>query len=135
MELKELENKLRLRRYEAYKVFKSNLNGSRNLQPSVIQNIEDGNNYNFNTLLKYITALNLKLCANEMYIKEPKDLGMSIKKFRKDKNLTQFQVLMICNFEPSKMVRLERGQCTRNSLETLMNHFPDFKLEIKEIYE
>lgn len=135
MELKELENTLKLRRIEAYKAFKSNLYGSRNLQPSVVRFIEDGNNYKFNTLLKFITALNYKLYVNGMHIKEPKDLGMSIKKFRKDRKLTQFQMLMICNFEPSKMVRMEKGQCSRNSLEAMMNHFPDFKMEIKDIYD
>lgn len=135
MKLNDIENILKARRFEAYKLFKSNMVGSRNLQPSVIQNIENGYNYNFSTLLKYVTALNLKLFANDIYIKEPKDLGRSIKKYRQENKLTQLQVMMQCDFQQSKMGRMEKGTCSRNSLETLMIHYPDFKLEIKETYE
>lgn len=133
--LKELENKLKTRRYEVYKHFKSNIAGSNNLQPPVIQNIETGKNYKFTSLLKFIEALNLKLYINDTQIKEPGDLGKCIKKYRHDNDLTQYQVMLECNFNPSKIMRLERGICSRNSLETFLNHYPDFNLAIKEIYE
>jgi len=123
---------LKERRVEAYSLFKQNMYKSRELQNIIIENIETGQNYRFASLLKYITALGLKLYANNTHIQDAVDLGLSIKKYRTERQLTQFQIMKSCNFNPSKLNRLEKGQCSRKSLDKWLYVYPDFDLYIRE---
>lgn len=132
MNLTEIETILRERRLSNYKYFKSNLMGSRDLQPSVVQNIENGGNYKLISLFKYIKALNLRLIVEDTTIMDPIDFGQTIKSYRRKNNMTQFQVVIKCNFNPTKISRLEKGICSRNSLNTWLTNFPDFKIEVTE---
>ena len=132
MKLEEIEKLLKDRRQTYYSDFKKNITGSRSLQPLIVENIESGKNYRLVSLLKYIKALDLNLYANNIRIEELNDLGISVKNYRKQNQYTQFDMMIKCQFNPNKIIRLEKGQGSRNTLKTICDIFPDFELEIKE---
>lgn len=132
MTLRYIEEKLKERRLMYYSSFKMKMAGTRELQTPIIDNIENGNNYRFSSLLKYIDALEMNLYINNEHINNAKDFGKCIKEYRISNKLTQFQVMMLCKFNISKITRIEKGQCSRCTLSTFLSVFPDFKIEIRE---
>ena len=133
MDLRDVEIYLKNRRIKKDGFSRKRLEESRILQPIVLKNIEEGKNYRFISLLKYINASGFKLYLNNNEIEEAIDLGNIIKKYRMECNLSQFQVSQLCAFNQNRIIRLERGQCNRESLITWLQKFPDFTFDIKEL--
>ena len=133
MLLRDIEIYLKNKRINDNGFSRKKLEDSRILQPIILKNIEEGKNYRFISLLKYINACGFKLYLNDTVINEAADLGNIIKNYRIENKLSQFQISQICSFNQNRIIRLERGQCNRESLTVWLQNFPNFNFEIKEL--
>lgn len=132
MNLTELENKLRERRAQGYKLKPSPDNRYFN-QNSVINRIERSDeNYTVKSLLQYIWSLGYILVINGKEIMGIEDFGRAMQNMRYYYFRTVLSFTIKSRMQPEQFYRVERGRCTRKNLARYLQFFPSCNFELIE---